>query len=127
MSQQPSPEIDEATAIGRRRVPRRLFEAPVGILLHGKYTLQRSFQVGEGGMMISSAVDMNAGELLALSFFLPGGVMLMVRGVVRSVLPAKDNLPKRYGIEFVNLDFQHKRGIRNFVAAATSLDSYMGL
>lgn len=109
--------------LGRRRVPRRTFDSPVGLLLHGAYEIERSYQVGEGGMMISSRRSMTAGQLIAVSFYLPSTAMIVVRGVVRSIIPADQGLPERYGLEFLNLNFQFKREIRNFVASATGFES----
>lgn len=111
---------------GRRRVPRRTFETAVGVLLHGKYQTERAYQVGEGGMMVSmKSAKLSEGEYLGLSFYLPSGMLVMVRGVVRSVVPAGGNLPERYGVEFLNVEFQQKREIRNFVAAATRGDGHL--
>jgi len=110
---------------GRRRVPRRSFRAPVGILLKGIYAVERCYQLGEGGMMMDCKDQkLKQGDLLALSFFLPTGLVVMVRGIVRGVIAAKDTMPERYGIEFQNLGFQYKRAIRNFVAAATKDDGH---
>jgi hypothetical protein len=111
---------------GRRRVPRRSFEGKVGVLLAGSYRVERAYQVGEGGMMVSSKDKLTEGGQLVVNFFLPSGALIMVRGVVRSVIPAKDGHPMRYGIEFLNVGFQSKREIRNFVAAATSHDGHTG-
>ncbi|MGZ3723200.1 MAG: PilZ domain-containing protein, partial [Bdellovibrionales bacterium] len=112
---------------GRRRVPRRAFDAPVGMLLHGDYKMERAFQVGEGGMMICSTHPIEVGIQTVLSFFLTSGSLIIVRGVVRSVVPAQGKFPERYGIEFLNLGFQYKREIRNFVAAATRVDGPIAL
>lgn len=122
-----TPSIADRVAIGRRRVPRRNFECPIGVLLHGDFNVQRCYQVGEGGMMISSAVPPLEGAQLVISFFLTSGSLIMVRGVVRSIIPAQGKWPERYGIEFLNLGFQYKREIRNFVAAATRLDGHQSL
>lgn len=113
---------------GRRRVPRRTFESNVGILLKGEYKIERAYQVGEGGMMISIAEGkLEEGTNLSLSFFLPAGQLIMVRGVVRNIVPAGQGRPVRYGIEFLNVGFQSKREIRNFVAAATREDGQLNL
>ncbi len=106
-------------SLGRRRVPRRAFDSPVGVLLDGEFNIERSYQVGEGGMMVDSGRKVTAGQKLVLSFYLPAGTMIVVRGIVRNIVPADHSLPERYGIEFINLDFQYKREIRNFVASAT--------
>lgn len=119
-------EINVATR-GRRRVPRRTFESSVGILLHGKYSLERSYQVGEGGMMICSAEPLLLGRQLVVSFFITKAAIIIVRGIVRSMVPEDGKFPERYGIEFLNLGFQFKREIRNFVAAATHGDDQHSL
>lgn len=120
-----TPMAEEKVNSGRRRVPRRSFDGQVGVLLHGKYILERASQVGEGGMMITCSSKIKEGTLLLLSFYLPSGVIITVRGAVRNVVKAKGALPERYGIEFLNLDFQYKREIRNFVAAATEVDGQL--
>lgn len=76
-------------------------------------------------MVTSSDIQLVEGMMIAVNFFLPSGVLVMVRGIVRAVVPAKDKLPLRYGIEFVNLGFHYKREIRNFVAAATRGDGHI--
>ncbi len=113
--------VIEQTAF-RRRVPRRNYECPVGVLLQGKYYLQMSYQVGEGGMMISSPKQLQVGVQVVTSFFLESQLLIIVRGIVRNIIPAKGDLPERYGIEFTHLGFQYKREIRNFVASATRLE-----
>ena len=118
--------VTEVAPPGRRRVPRRLFEAPIGMLLHGEYSLQRTYQVGEGGMMVSAPQDLAEGDRLVVSFYLPGVPLIIVRGVVRSVIPENGEQAERYGIEFENLGFQRKREIRNFVAAARRDSSFAG-
>jgi hypothetical protein len=81
--------------------------------------MERSYQVGEGGMMVTSRTPLSVGENAVVSFFLEDFVSpIMARAVVRSIVPAADGRPERYGMEFLNLEFQWKRRIRNFVAAA---------
>lgn len=93
----------------------------------GTYTVERAYQVGEGGMMISCEAGLAIGTLVVLSFYLSSGVIILVRGVVRNVVPPKDGHPVRYGVEFLNLGFQYKREIRNFVAAATRVDGQFAM
>lgn len=121
-----TPESNEEILSGRRRVPRRVFECPVGALVHGRFSVQRSYQVGEGGMMVSSEAELAEGERLVVSFILPTSGMIVVRGVVRSIVEATGELPTRYGLEFETLGFHHKREVRNFVAAATRLEVHSG-
>jgi hypothetical protein len=110
------------TNLGRRRVPRRAFDSPIGLLACGKYLIERSYQVGEGGMMISSQRPLAVDQMVVISFYL-GQVTIVVRGTVRSVVPPGKGFPERYGVEFANLGFQFKREIRNFVASATGVDA----
>ena len=116
---------DKNAGIGARRVPRRTFKAPVGVLRAGKYAVERAYQLGEGGMMVDcKGQKMAQDDLLVVNFFLPDGQIVMVRGTVRAIIAGKDGMPQRYGIEFSNLGFQAKRAIRNFVAAATREDGH---
>lgn len=110
------------TNLGRRRVPRRAFESPIGLLARGEYGIERSYQVGEGGMMFSSARKLDIGQMVVISFYLASAT-IVVRGTVRSVIPPGKGQPERYGVEFANLGFQFKREIRNFVASATGADA----
>jgi len=74
-------------------------------------------------MMLSCNEEvLNEGRNLAMSFFLPSGELIMVRGIVRAVIPAKGGNGERYAVEFLEVGFQYKRAIRNFVAAATRMD-----
>jgi hypothetical protein len=120
----PAKPTDKNAGAGRRRVPRRTFKAPVGVLKSGGYAIRKAYQLGEGGMMIDHNEKLKEGVCLVLNFFLPGGHIVMVRGIVRAVIAAKDGQPERYGLEFLNLGFQYKRAIRNFVAAATREDGH---
>ncbi len=108
--------------LGRRRVPRRNFESPIGLLAQGNYEIEQSFQVGEGGMMFSSRRKLAVNQMVVISFYLPNSQTIVVRGVVRSVIPSDKDRPERFGVEFLTLGFQYKREIRNFVASATGLD-----
>ena len=123
----PANPASQNAGAGRRRVPRRTYKAPVGVLMGGEYAVERAYQLGEGGMMLDcKRGKLKEGTKLALNFFLPGGQVVMVRGVVRAVIAPKEGVPERYGIEFSNLGFQYKRAIRNFVAAATREDGHSG-
>lgn len=53
----PVDQKDRPAIGGRRRVPRRAFEVSLGVLLGGSYKVERSYQAGEGGMMISCAQE----------------------------------------------------------------------
>lgn len=122
MQPAPTKNLASTPGGGRRRVPRRSFESPIGVMIHGKYGVERAYQVGEGGMMISVEGGLKVGTQLVVSFFIGSEIPVIVRGVVRNVVAAQSPWPERYGIEFVGLNFHSKREIRNFVASATALD-----
>lgn len=119
--------LKEQVTTGRRRVPRRNFEAPVGVLLNGKFSMERTYQVGEGGVMISCQRGIKVGTQVVTNFYLNTSLLIIVRGVVRAIIPAQGQLPERYGIEYLNLGFHYRREIRNFVAAATRGDGHASL
>lgn len=104
--------------LGRRRVPRRDFEADVGVLAAGVYQMERCLQVGEGGMMILCERPLVTGQTVVVSFYLPNSSPIIVSAQVRYVVAADETNPVRYGLEFVRLNFQYKREIRNYVASA---------
>lgn len=104
--------------LGRRRVPRRAYESDVGLLADGTYRMERSLQVGEGGMMITCQRELKMGQSVVISFYLPNSNPIVVFAVVRYVVAAEERNPLRYGLEFVKLNFQYKREIRNYVASA---------
>lgn len=106
----------------RRRVPRREFHRRIGLLVRGVYHVSRAIQIGEGGMMVYSAVPMVLNQKLVVSFKLSGHPPDVVLACVRYILPAEKGLTERYGVEFLNLDFNIKRGVRNYVA--TQIDDH---
>ena len=107
---------EELTGIRRRRVPRRIFETRLGLLIGGKYSIGRSFEIGEGGMLITCDQKLSADQKLVITFRIPGAGQTVVRGIVRYFQPNGT----RYGVEFLNLDFNMKRAIRTFVASKTA-------
>lgn len=107
----------------RRQVPRRGYESSLGVLYRGEYFIEKTYQVSEGGLMLGSKRALKVDEMVVVTFKVPKSPIFIVRGIVRSVVPAVGRFPVRYGIEFQNLEFSAKREIRNFVAAATSLES----
>lgn len=115
--------MSAAAGSERRRVPRRAFEAPLGLLVNGTYRMEWALRLGEGGVTITSREKLRLGQRVVVSFVMTNGLTIIVRGVVRNVAAAPAVGPKlgegdRYGVEFENLEFHHKREIRSFVASA---------
>ena len=105
------------STVVQRRVPRRTFEAPVGVLARGNYFVSHSLQVGEGGMHLLTEFVLDIDQLVVLNFQIPDGSLISVRATVRYI--KKDPGGLHVGLQFDNLDFKYKRELRNFVAAAT--------
>ncbi len=113
MSQQPA-----AYAI-RRRVPRRAFGASVGVLHGGVYRIEKSMEVGEGGMSLSATRQLKENDRLILTFQIPDGSLVCVRASVRYFIANEEVAGTTTGVQFENLDFNLKRELRNYVARAT--------
>ena len=101
----------------RRRVPRRKVELKVGVLVNGTYEIANAFEIGEGGMLIDhQARELEVGQIVLISYSLPRLFQEVIRGTIK--FKSKEE-PYKYGIQFQSVDFEIRRKIRNFVAAAT--------
>ncbi|MBX2993593.1 MAG: PilZ domain-containing protein [Bdellovibrionaceae bacterium] len=103
----------------RRKYPRRKFRRGVGFLCLGEYKVASGFEIGEGGLAFKCEEAMAIGAHVIVSFQIPEGAFISVRGEVRS---KKDEGGSRYmyGVSFENLKFEWRREIRNFVTARTA-------
>lgn len=97
----------------RRRVPRRIYKKPIGLLYKGAYQVGLSHEIGEGGMLIESETELKVEDLVLITFHVPGILNTTCRAEVRYKSPSEERL---YGVEFLNLDFDVKRLIRKYVA-----------
>lgn len=97
----------------RRSYPRRLFDRPVGVLLHGEYFSARGIDIGEGGISLKVRDQIAEGSRVVVSFQVPGGEFVFVRGVVLQERKSGDGI---YGVEFENLLFDRRREIRTYVS-----------
>ncbi len=101
----------------RRRVPRRDFIRPIGLLVQGRYYITRSLQIGEGGIKVEFHRPLQDQAEVVVTFQMPDSGPTVVRAVVRNQEPAPDELGlTHFGLEFCSLEFQVKRAIRNYVA-----------
>lgn len=98
----------------RRRVPRRIYTKPIGLLYGGQYQISVSYEIGEGGMLIESQYELEIGNLILITFHIPGMLNTTCRAEIKYKSSKTDNLV--YGVEFKNLDFDVKRLIRKYVA-----------
>ncbi len=83
-------------------------------------------EIGEGGMAIRSEFVLTEGHEIVLSFQVPQGEFVSLRGVVRSTqTPANKmgDLRVTHGLSFSNVPFAIKRQIRAFVSARTKTET----
>lgn len=99
----------------RRKFPRRSISKKVGVLFDGQYFTCVSGEIGEGGMSILSEYALTEGRELVLSFQIPEGTFVTLRGQIKSVT-AKDGVVT-HGIAFGEIPLAFKRQIRAFVSA----------
>jgi hypothetical protein len=107
--------MDLAQKKQNRRFPRRRFSAPAGLLVQGHYSIVMSGEVGEGGMLIKNAdrnIPLKTG--VVLNFYIPLKGFVSVMGE-----KAYDN-DYGTGFRFLDLSFESKRLIRDFIALKTA-------
>jgi hypothetical protein len=109
-----------------RRSPRRAYDRPIGILLHGTYKVYRALQLGEGGLAFATDKKMDVkpnaeGEIkdhLVVSIILPG----VLEAIVTRAEITYQNVSGRdfhYGVQFLEMPLHVRRIIRNYVTAKT--------
>lgn len=103
----------------RRRVPRRAIDCKIGLLAEGKYLIAHGYELGEGGLLISSPTPLRKGQKIVVTIRMPGIVhSVMLSQVVYVLESDKKNGITKYGIQFDQIEFDTKRKIRNFVASS---------
>lgn len=103
----------------RRKFPRRALSKKVGVLFDGQYFICSSGEIGEGGMSILSEYALTEGRELVLSFQIPDGTFVTLRGQIKSIHAT--NGVVTHGIAFGEIPLAFKRQIRAFVSARTSI------
>jgi hypothetical protein len=103
-----------ADGIEKRKYPRRLFEAQVGVMIHGNYFIENSFELGEKGILFETSIALKSMENMVISFVIPGGYVVMTRAQVRYQIKKGD--VAKVGVEFTNITFEDRRKVRDFIA-----------
>ena len=116
-----TPKKAQGDGLARRRFPRRLFRRAISWLHQGHYCLGRGMEIGEGGMLIEGEMQMAVGDTLIVNFMMITGIC-MVKSEVRSIRAGADGL-LQYGLQFINLTYDGKKGIREFISAKTEAES----
>ena len=83
--------------------------------------MTESRQIGEGGMMILSPVDLPQGARILVNFMIPGAGPLILQSQV--LYRIQQEVGFRYGLRFLNVRFEQRRWIRNYVALKTESEA----
>ncbi len=103
--------------LARRRYPRRFFHRRISILVGGSYFLGEGREIGEGGMLIEVSSSIKQGRYIVVNFIMPSTGFIVVKAEVRSIREAGDQF--HIGLSFVNLPYNGRKGIREYIAAKT--------
>lgn len=101
----------------RRKFPRRYFQRNVGVLSRGEYVIGEGVEIGEGGMMFSINKEISESNRVLVSFRIPNHGFVVIQAHIRNT--RHNDTYYRYGVEFVDLAFQNRRRIRDFIAEKT--------
>lgn len=92
------------------------------MLYRGRYELTEAQIIGEGGLQVLNPFEMKDRDLMVLTFKIPHGPTLCLRGEVRNIDVDAEGRPI-VGLEFTNISFDLKRAIRSYVAARLETES----
>ena len=96
-----------------RRYPRKACTART-VLFHELLTeVSETVQVGEGGMMVTTKLPMQIGEVITIHFVLNENY-IRARGKILYRIEGKHNEKVKIGIEFQSLFEEYREAIRNF-------------
>ncbi|MBX5484404.1 MAG: TIGR02266 family protein [Myxococcaceae bacterium] len=120
----PAPARDERTTQvtrpqGRRAQSRVRMQAAVDLHSESNFFTGFSTNISEGGLFVATVQIPPIGTEVDLSFTLPKGQKIQVKGVVRWTREVNDRTPEIFpgvGIQFVGLDPQTAEVIHRFVA-----------
>ena len=107
--------------LARRKYPRRIFSRIVSLLHKGSYSTGKGREIGEGGMLVVSDSDFSQGDLVLVNFLLPAAGICIVQAEIRSI--RLEDGTKHFGLLFLNLNYEGKKGIREFIAAKSEEES----
>jgi len=107
--------------LARRRFPRRRFKRRVSVLHKGVYHLGTGVEIGEGGMLLEVGTSIAEGDMVLVNFMLPATGISIVQAQVRSTRVGEQ--ASQYGLLFTNLDYEGKKGIREYISSKSVEES----
>lgn len=114
--------------IEARRVPRRVFSRPIGLMRHGDYQVVQALQLSEGGMLIQTTTEQaklgyKVGDTIVATLIIPGGRAVVTRGEIIYTRPGSNTGELQFGIRFQPLAIQQRRFVRIYVTAKTQAEA----
>lgn len=99
----------------RRKYPRVVFSKWMGLLVDGRYQLVKAHEIGEGGVSFFYPENIELAKRLILTIPMGSGQFICVRCEVRNQTRPQ---PEKFsiGVQFLEIAFEHKRGIRSLVS-----------
>ena len=83
----------------------------------GNYVVSTAIEIGEGGLSLTSKTAVAVDLDLVLSFQIPSGGFVSVRGEIKTCRQNPEKTGYILGFAFRNLVFERKREIRSYVSA----------
>lgn len=106
----------QRNTLGRRKLPRRRLGRLVGVLHQGNYFIAESVEIGEGGMGFRCNFELEEKSRVVLSLQLPGSEFIFLTGELLAPIKGKSpNGAIYYALQFIDIHFEQRRLIRNFV------------
>ena len=99
--------------IENRRYPRKDCSARTVLFHELQAEVSETVQVGEGGMMVTTKLPVQIGEVITIHFVLNENY-IRARGKVLYRIEGKHNEKVKIGIEFQSLFEEYREAIRNF-------------
>lgn len=100
----------------RRRYPRVSYPHYVGLLFDAKYQVAQGYEIGEGGVSFFSSVPLPLATRILVTIPVKVGQFKCIQAEVRNCLTREDG-HFMVGVQFLDINFDIKRGIRSFVSS----------
>ncbi len=108
--------IHELLTVAPRKAYRVVFKIAVDGKFRNRSFLCNSENISASGMLVRAREDMEPGDRLSCSFYLPDGTRILAEGeVVRSVMRDAEADGNFYGIKFNAMSDEHKAALEAFV------------
>lgn len=113
----PSPAIDQASLLARRKVPRAAYSTPARLLGHHGVMEGRIEDISTRGVLVITESPLEVGSVVQLRFATPGnGAIVQCAGVLRWVRIAPSSKRAAMGFEFQATPTELRTAVESYVA-----------